>query len=156
MRIWSAASRDVAVVLGTVAVTLFLTACLGYLIVRSDDAKLLAHGMRAAYSNQPIPPEQERAFWRTLERAHFKMTWLLLPMVALLAGSVGGVLSRRHAWQRAAVGVVPFAFTFTIPASKDIVKEILFFALYVGLAGVAGGAGGRIHMVATRGRPTTR
>ncbi len=149
-------ARDAAVI-GIVAfVTFSLTAVAGYVQVRGDDAALVMRVAEASKSGQAISRGQADAFWAALDRGQFQGTWLVSPAIAVVAGIVGGVLSQRRGWQRAAAGAVPFAWVFSIWVHGPK-TGIPLLILYLGMAGAAGWFGSwvRRSWVEGWGRPTS-
>jgi hypothetical protein len=152
VRLWRGAVLDVVVIAVTMAASVMLTAGAGYWLARSDDARFLVQ-MRGR-GEHAVTDEEAQAIWKTLEKARLQSVWLMCPAVAILTGLVGGALSRRHAWQRAAVGAGPFAWVFSV-GTQGLERGALFFVMYVALAGTAGLLAARIRCIAEDGgRPT--
>src|SRR5260221_4648974 len=84
--------RSVAVVCGAVAISLVLTAMIGYATARSEDTRVMMTGGADIRSGANVPPDRVDAFWNSLERGRFRMSWVYCPAVASIRKDLRGTL----------------------------------------------------------------
>ncbi len=127
--------RSAAVVCGAVAVSLVLTAMIGYVTARSEDTRVVMTVGADVRSGANVPPDRVDAFWNSLERGRFRMSWVYCPAVAITVGAFVGFVTLTTPTSLAALGIAPFAAVFAFMRNRPA-ERVGFFLLYVAVAAV--------------------
>lgn len=124
---------SLAIVCGAVALSLALTAVIGYVTARSENTRVMMTVGAELRSTANVPPDRADAFWKSLERGRFLMSWVYSPVVAVTVGAFVGILARTRPVALAAFGITPYAGVFAF-ARNSVAERLAFFLLYLAVA----------------------
>ena len=87
---------SVAIVCGAVALSLLLTAVIGYVTARSEDTRVMMTVGAELRSTANVPPDRSGCLLEESGTRRFLTSWVYSPVVAVTVGAFVGVLARRR------------------------------------------------------------